>query len=325
MCHDILPHMSGISHPISPVQYYTVNSDHEGQRLDNFLSSYLTGVPKSKLHSIIRKGEVRINKGRAQASYRLVLGDIVRIPPIRQEPKQTTSVRPGSRVIKLLEDAILYEDDALIVLNKPEKMAVHGGSGIQFGLIEALRHSRPQARFLELVHRLDRDTSGCVMVAKRRSMLVHLHECLRTGNIEKRYYAIVEGQWRGNKVVEAPLLKYLLKNEERMVKVSPEGKFARTQFEIVESFPNATLLQAAPITGRTHQIRVHCAYMGHPILGDKKYGSKADFNGAVTRLYLHAHSLTIDLPYKPYHLTLHSPMPRAFDEICLSMRKSNAK
>lgn len=317
--------MLGKSIPLNPVQYYTVTSDHAGQRLDNFLISYLSGVPKSKLYRIIRKGEVRINKGRVDASYKLQLEDRIRIPPLRIEEKTTHIIQASDKLIKLLNDQTLYEDDALLIINKPEKMAVHGGSGVSLGLIEALRHARPNARFLELVHRLDRDTSGCVMIAKKRSMLVHLHDCLREGKIEKYYTAIVNGAWKGNPIVEAPLQKYTLQNDERMVRVTPDGKFARTHFEIVKSFPQATMLQAKPITGRTHQIRVHCAYMGNPILGDQKYGSKTDLKGIVPRLYLHAHKLVIELPYKPFRLSINSPIPNAFDGLCKHLDALNKK
>jgi 23S rRNA pseudouridine955/2504/2580 synthase len=305
--------------PLNQVQQIVVTDANSGQRIDNFLSSFLRGVPKSRIYRIIRKGEVRVNKGRIAVSYRLVEGDIVRIPPLRMETKPEGNVHPGQKLAKILEESILFEDDQLLIVNKPAGLAVHGGSGISLGLIEALRGMRPQASFLELVHRLDRETSGCIMVAKKRSMLIHLHDCLKAGKIEKRYFALVEGKWKGGKSVEAPLLKYVLKSGERMVKVSPDGKQAQTTFEIIESFAQATLLQAKPVTGRTHQIRVHCAFMGNPIVGDQKYGNHGT-NTEARRLFLHAHQLVIELPYKPYHLTITCPMPQTLEKMCQELR-----
>jgi 23S rRNA pseudouridine955/2504/2580 synthase len=301
----------------SQVQQVTVTDANAGQRVDNFLFSVLRGVPKSRLYRIIRKGEVRINKKRVDVSYRLIEGDIVRIPPVRVAPNEEKEiVAPTQKLTKSLENAVLYEDDHLIVINKPSGMAVHGGSGISLGLIEALRMMRPKADFLELVHRLDRDTSGCVMIAKKRQMLLHLHNCLKTGEIEKRYFAIVRGRWQGGKCVEAPLHKFVLKSGERMVKVDPEGKFAKTQYEVLEFHAHATLLNVIPVTGRTHQIRVHCAFMGHPILGDQKYGEQAGIQAKTIktpRLFLHAHNLVIKLPYSPYELTINCAMPTDFE------------
>ncbi|MCS5711783.1 23S rRNA pseudouridine(955/2504/2580) synthase RluC [Candidatus Berkiella aquae] len=300
--------------PLNQVQQIVVTENHAGQRVDNFLFTLLRGVPKSKLYRIIRKGELRVNKKRVDVSYRLVEGDTVRIPPLRYEEKEVpVKSSPGSRTLKNIEDSIVYEDDHLLIINKPSGIAVHGGSGISWGLIEALRQLRPYSPFLELVHRLDRDTSGCVMIAKKRSMLLHLHECLKTGNIQKNYFALVAGAWRGGKMVEAPLHKYVLPSGERMVKVVDDGKFAQTAVKILESYPQATLLQVSPLTGRTHQIRVHCAFMGHPILGDQKYGDSEKNHQAkamgFTRLFLHAHQLTIELPNKSERLTVTCPMP----------------
>lgn len=303
--------------PLNQVQQIVVTSSHAGQRIDNFLFTFLRGVPKSRLYRIIRKGEVRVNKGRVSANYRLNNGDTIRIPPLRFAPKEAPIHLPSNKLSRLLESSICYEDDHLLILNKPTGLAVHGGSGISLGLIEALRAMRPDAPFLELVHRLDRDTSGCVMIAKKRSMLVHLHECLKIGNIEKIYFAITCKKWHGGKNVEAPLLKFLLPSGERMVKVDTTGKFAKTGFKILKSQNNATLLQAIPLTGRTHQIRVHCAFMGHPIVGDQKYGDKQQNLKAkeqgFDRLFLHAHQLVIKIPYEPFTLTITSPMPKDFE------------
>lgn len=311
--------------PTHQVQHLVVTPSHAGQRVDNFLLSMLCGVPKSRIYRIIRKGEVRVNKGRIDVSYKLVCGDTVRIPPVRFTPKsEKKPLPPHGKLAKLIENSILYQDDQLLIIDKPAGLAVHGGSGVSLGLIEVLRAMYPEAPFLELVHRLDRDTSGCIMIAKERSMLTHLHACLKAGKIQKTYFAIVQGKWRGTKLVEAPLLKYLLRSGERMVKVDPEGKHAQTQIQVVESYEQATLIQAKPITGRTHQIRVHCAFMGHPIIGDPKYGDmKANQQAkeqGFERLFLHAHQLSIRLPYKPYNLTITSSMPKAFENYLLALK-----
>lgn len=305
--------------PLTQVQQIIVNDNNAGQRLDNFLSTFLRGVPKSRIYRIIRKGEVRVNKGRISVNYRLALGDTIRIPPIRMSLKENEN-HPGARLAKTLDEAILFEDDNLIVVNKPSGMAVHGGSGISLGLIEAMRGMRPDAPFLELVHRLDKDTSGCVMIAKSRSMLTHLHNCLKEGKIHKHYFALVKGKWKGGKSVDAPLHKFILKSGERMVKVDPQGKASKTLFEVVEHYPGATLLKATPVTGRTHQIRVHCAFMGSPILGDEKYGCEDNEKKSIERLFLHAHQLYIDLPYQPYQLIITCPMPKGFDEHCQDLK-----
>lgn len=310
---------------LNQVQQVVITENHAGQRVDNFLFSLLRGVPKSKLYRIIRKGELRVNKKRVDVSYRLVDGDMVRIPPLRYEEKQD-AVKPaaGAKSLKNIEDSIIYEDDTLLVVNKPSGIAVHGGSGVSWGLIEALRQLRPYTPFLELVHRIDRDTSGCVMIAKKRAMLLHLHECLKTGNIQKQYYALVAGSWRGGKLVEAPLHKFVLPSGERMVKVSPEGKFAQTGVKILESYSQATLLQATPLTGRTHQIRVHCAFMGHPIYGDQKYGDSEKNRQAkemgFTRLFLHAHQLVIELPNRREPLTVSSPLPKECQQFLTKLK-----
>ncbi|MCG8669901.1 MAG: 23S rRNA pseudouridine(955/2504/2580) synthase RluC [Pseudomonadales bacterium] len=290
--------MTKLSSGSPSVRFLEVAEDSEGQRIDNYLLKQLKGVPKSAIYRVLRKGEVRVNKKRIKPDYRLQLGDLVRIPPIRVQPK--AEVPPvGDRLKKLIEDAILYEDDALIVVNKPSGVAVHGGSGVSFGVIEILREMRPQAKFLELVHRLDKDTSGCLMVAKKRSMLKELHHRLRDeGGIEKRYVALVCGRWKGKQHrVEAPLEKFNLASGERMVRVSREGKPSLTIFKWLEHFEDATLVEAYPITGRTHQIRVHAQHAGHSLAGDPKYTSKeanAKFKDAgLSRLFLHAKSISI--------------------------------
>lgn len=277
------------------VQFITIDADYEGQRIDNFLRTLLKGVPKSMIYRIVRKGEIRVNKKRVKPEYKLCANDEVRLPPVRvSEPNAGPSTKLN--IVASLESHIIFEDEVLIVVNKPSGLAVHGGSGLSFGVIEALRSLRPQAKFLELVHRLDRDTSGCLLIAKKRSALKHLHEQLRNKTVDKRYNALVAGNWPENRFkVKAPLLKNILKSGERLVSVSADGKESETRFRILESFPHATLVEASPITGRTHQIRVHSLHAGHPIAGDDKYGEQAfDQRMAalgLSRLFLHAYSL----------------------------------
>jgi 23S rRNA pseudouridine955/2504/2580 synthase len=276
-----------------------VDEERAGQRIDNFLLASLKGVPKSRVYRMLRKGEVRVNKGRIKAHYRLKSGDAVRIPPVRMaEPEALVS--PGARVLKRIESSIIAEEKGFLLLNKPTGIAVHGGSGLKYGVIEALRMLRPDAPYLELVHRLDRDTSGCLLIAKRRSVLREMHRLLREKGMDKRYLALVKGQWQGGeRRVDAPLLKYTVKSGERLVRVSDEGKPAVSIFRPVTIFADASLVEVSLLTGRTHQIRVHAESIGHPIVGDDKYGDEA-FNRqmkqyGVRRLFLHARSLGFSL------------------------------
>lgn len=280
---------------MSQVRLVEVAEDHAGQRLDNFLQRELKGVPKTRLYRALRKGEIRVNKGRVKADYRVQTGDLVRIPPIRIAEREQLD-RVPKKYAQLLERHLAYEDPALWVIDKPSGLAVHGGSGLSFGLIECLRLLRPDERFLELVHRLDRDTSGCIMVARKGSMLKSLHEQLRKDRIDKRYLALVSGRWSAKRsFVEAPLRKNTLQSGERVVRVDGSGKPARTEFRVIERFDNATLVEAKPITGRTHQIRVHALHAGHPILGDDKYCGREANQWAkgrgLKRLFLHAAQL----------------------------------
>lgn len=293
--------MTNPSPPTSGVQLLEVAPELAGQRIDNFLRTQLKGVPKTLIYRILRKGEVRVNKGRIKPEYKLQAGDIVRVPPLRlAERDEPEPLAQG--LLQRLEAAIVYEDKALIVLNKPAGIAVHGGSGLNYGVIEAFRQLRPEAKDLELVHRLDRDTSGLLMIAKKRSMLRHLHEALRGDGVDKRYMALVRGHWAtAKKQVSAPLLKSNLRSGERMVEVNPEGKEALTVFRVLRRFGEfATLVEAKPVTGRTHQIRVHTQYAGHSIAGDSKYGDD-DFTKEIRelggkRLFLHAYELIVPLP-----------------------------
>ena len=294
------------------VQFVTIDPDLEGQRIDNYLRTFLKGVPKSLIYRILRKGEVRVNKKRVKPEYKLQPNDELRIPPVRvSEPTELPSTKLNK--VSTLENHILYEDDCLIVLNKPSGTAVHGGSGLSFGVIEALRALRPQQKFLELVHRLDRDTSGCLLIAKKRSALKNLHEQLRDRKVDKRYHALVDGEWPATRFkVKAPLLKNTLKSGERIVLVNEEGKPSETRYRILESFNQATLVEASPITGRTHQIRVHCLHAGHPIAADNRYGDK-DFDQrthklGLKRLFLHAHSIAFIHPVTDERVSYKAPL-----------------
>lgn len=282
------------------VRFMVVHEDDAGQRLDNFLVREIKGVPRTRLYRALRKGEVRVNKGRVRADYRLVAGDSVRIPPLRQSDAADIPVVPA-RVTQQLRERLLYESDDLLVINKPSGLAVHGGSGLSFGLIESLRQARPEQRYLELVHRLDRDTSGVLLIAKRPAMLRELHRQLRERHMDKRYLALVAGKWPVScRRIEAPLEKNVLRSGERVVRVSREGRRAVTEFTVVERLAGATLIEARPITGRTHQIRVHALHAGFPLLGDDKYSTDETREFARTvqlqRLFLHASELHLQLP-----------------------------
>lgn len=271
-----------------------------GQRLDNFLNRELKGVPRTRLYRALRKGEIRVNKGRVKADYRLVTGDRVRIPPLRTPAPSDPPTIPRYWA-EQLEQRIVYEDGGLLVVDKPSGLAVHGGSGLNFGMIECLRQVRDKDRYLELVHRLDRDTSGLIMVARRPAVLRELHRQLREDQVDKRYLALVVGKWPRNlSRVDAPLHKNVLQSGERMVRVSKEGKPSITEFSVVERFTEATLVEAKPVTGRTHQIRVHARHAGFPLLGDSKYSSdRGEALAArlgLKRLFLHARSLRFRLP-----------------------------
>ena len=307
------------------VQFLTISYDEAGQRIDNYLLNKLKGVPKSLIYRIVRKGEVRINKGRIKPEYKLQAGDILRIPPVRISEKEQPQISNKLNKVNQLENQIIFEDDYLLAINKPSGIAVHGGSGLIFGVIEALRALRPEARFLELVHRLDRDTSGILLIAKKRSVLRHLHEQLRIKTIQKGYLALVRGQWQSHcKVVQAPLLKNELSGGERIVRVSEQGKPAETRFSIEERYIAATLIKASPITGRTHQIRVHTQYAGHPIALDDKYGD-AEFDLqmrelGLDRLFLHASCLCFVHPKTGETLRLNAPLDGKMKNILQKLR-----
>ena len=295
------------------VSFVTISEENEAQRIDNFLITYLKGVPKSMIYRILRKGEVRVNKKRIKPEYKLAIGDEVRIPPIRVSEKTVPEISTKLNKVADLEKAIIYEDDVILAINKPSGIAVHGGSGLSFGVIEGLRALRPEAKFLELVHRIDRETSGILLIAKKRSALKSLHEQLRLKQMQKNYLALVKGNWPSEcKVVQAPLLKNVLKSGERVVKVNAEGKPSETRFKVEERFGFATLVKASPVTGRTHQIRVHTQYANHPIAFDDRYGD-SQFDALLTdsklnRLFLHAANVKFIHPKTLQEMQLYAPL-----------------
>ena len=296
------------------VAWLTVGEESAGQRIDNFLTRVLKGVPKSHVYRIVRSGEVRVNKGRVAPDTRLAEGDVVRVPPVRRpEPAPRPSPKRAGAPL-----ATLFEDDALIAIDKPAGLAVHGGSGIALGLIERLRAERPEAKFLELVHRLDRETSGVLLVAKKRAALVRLHADLREGGFDKRYLVLARGKWRDDmRAVRLPLRRLGAPAGDRRVRVEAEGADALTIFRRHETWPDhdppLALLEAELKTGRTHQIRVHLAHLGFPVAGDDKYGdfawNRAIAKAGLKRMFLHAASLAVDHPLDSRRLTLHSPLP----------------
>lgn len=298
----------------------TVDEASEGQRIDNFLAKTLKGVPKSHIYRILRSGEVRVNKGRIDASYKLLIGDIVRVPPIRV----STAEKPvtNAPATSVLESTIIFEDDALLVIDKPAGFAVHGGSGVSRGVIEQLRLERPKAKFLELVHRLDRETSGVLMLAKKRAALVALHEMIRNNQTDKRYLMLVAGEWTDKKKrVTLDLQKYVLPNGERRVNVVTdkskdkydEAQHSETIFYLKQAFVGFTLLEAQLVTGRTHQLRVQLAHLGFPIAGDDKYGDFANNKllqkKGLKRMFLHSAETNLRHPVSGDKLKLIAPLP----------------
>lgn len=309
------------------VRFYTVDSEDAGQRIDNFLVRTLKGVPKSMIYRLLRKGEIRVNKKRKKPEYKIVAEDIIRVAPIRVS-ENTNEVSTKLNVVANLEKQILFEDERLIVINKPSGMAVHGGSGLSFGLIEALRALRPDARMLELVHRLDRDTSGCLVVAKKRSALRNLHEQLRNKTVQKFYHALVMGRW-SNKItrVTEGLRKNDLQSGERVVIVdNMNGKESETRFKVLQHYTGASLVRAFPVTGRTHQIRVHCLAKGHPIACDDKYGNegfdKQMRSSGLRRLFLHAASIEFTHPLTEQRIKVEAPLEPSLEKILSKLTKA---
>lgn len=306
-------------------QFVTITEEEAGQRIDNYLLRVCKGVPKSHVYRILRSGEVRVNKGRIDQLYRLVAGDMVRIPPIRIAEKAESSHVPAA------EFSVIFEDAHLLVIDKPAGVAVHGGSGVSFGVIEQLRAARPDAKFLELVHRLDRDTSGLLLLAKKRSALTSLHEQMRDGDTDKRYLTMVAGDWKNARQhIKLPLHKYSTADGERRVAVQADGQASHTVFTLLKKFKDFALLEAELKTGRTHQIRVHTSASGFPILGDDKYGDFAlnkalqkatDERGALKRMFLHAYQITFTHPESGKIMTLKAPLAPECERFLLSLGK----
>jgi 23S rRNA pseudouridine955/2504/2580 synthase len=304
--------------PKSPVTMRTVTADEAGQRIDNFLMRHFKSVPRSRVYRLLRKGEVRVNRKRIDAEYRIQEGDEVRLPPVRidagDELGRVGPGRPSSSLLELIERAVIYQDKHLLVIDKPAGVAVHGGSGMSFGVIEALRASRPRET-LELVHRLDRDTSGCLLVARDRTTLTALHALIRNGGMHKTYLGLVAGSWQlGTKRIDAPLATDNRQHGERHVRVAAAGKDSVSVFKPVQFFgPLATLMEVDIPTGRTHQIRVHASFAGHPLLGDDKYGDRernAELKlHGLKRTFLHAQSVAFEWPGSgvPFHAS--APLP----------------
>lgn len=310
----------------TPVKYVRISSEFAGQRIDNFLIARLKSVPKSKIYNILRKGEVRINKKRTQPSYHLQVGDEVRLPPLSLA-KQGKIAAPALTTCELLRKRILYEDDAVMVINKPAGMSVHAGSTVRIGVIEAIRYLYPKLKHIELAHRLDSDTSGCLILAKKKSILRELHGLLREGHIKKTYWALTKGQWSQNEYrVALPLTKYFNPGGKHMVKVEESGKASLTVFAPRQRLKDATLVEAKLYTGRTHQIRVHASYVGHPIAGDDRYGDKS-FNKrarslGLKRMFLHAHSIDFVLPSLNRHIKVEANLDPELEKSLQAFAKS---
>lgn len=308
------------------VRLITISEEEAAQRIDNFLLRICKGVPKSHIYRVLRSGEVRVNKGRVDQTYRLKQGDVVRIPPIRVAEKTAQSI-PGA------EFNILLEDAHLLVIDKPAGIAVHGGSGVSYGVIEQLRAARPQAKFLELVHRLDRETSGILLLAKKRSALTNLHDQIREGELDKRYLTLVHGDWQNARQhIKLPLFKYTTSDGERRVRVQSDGMPSHTVFNLIRRHGAFVLLEAELKTGRTHQIRVHLASSGFPIAGDDKYGDfglnrllqKTDgARVALKRMFLHAHQITFRHPDTGEAITLKAPLPPECEQFLKSLESQS--
>lgn len=311
----------------SSVQFIEITAANAGQRLDNFLLSIEKGVPKSRIYRALRKGEVRVNKGRKKQTYKLELGDSVRVPPLHTS-ENTSPTTVSDSIRKQLNNSVLLEDDDLLILNKPSGLAVHAGSGIEQGIIEALRITRAELPYLELVHRLDRDTSGCLLLAKNRLALLNLQQQMIEHDINKRYLTLLKDNWgtEEKRIIE-PLQKNTVSSGERMVRVDPDGKYAETLFIPLTQFNHAQLTEVVLFTGRTHQIRVHAAHIGHPLAGDDKYGQR-DFNKTMKkvglkRLFLHAWKLGISHPSSHEPLLIEAPIPEHLQHIINQLKASS--
>ena len=302
----------------------TVTENDLGQRLDNFLFKILKGIPKSRIYRGVRKGEFRVNGGRVKATHRIALGDSIRIPPLSTnastDAKNPQALKVGAKLI----DRVVFEDNEILVIDKPSGLAVHGGSGLSFGLIEGLRQARENKEFLELVHRIDRETSGLLILAKTSKTLKYLHSLFRESKVKKKYLALVNGRWpRASKRVDAPIKKNIDLSGERRSVISSIGKSAITDFRVIRRHANTTLVEATPITGRTHQIRVHAQHVGNPIIGDEKYGFEDEFldleHKRCIRLFLHAHHISFamsDGKYLEFNSDLDDSLNKLLDFYC---------
>ncbi len=306
----------------SPVRHIVVNADEEGQRIDNFLINQLKGMPRTRVYRLVRKGEVRVNSKRVSAFYKLREGDNVRIPPVYLEEK-AKELPPSKSTADLLASRIIYEDDLLLIINKPCGMSVHVGSTVRMGVIEAMRHMYPNLPQLELAHRLDSETSGCLVLAKKRKVLRELHELLREGQVKKTYMALTKGKWnKHERVVDVPLYKDYQDGGKHVVEVRKDGKSALTIFSTAKEFKGASLMEVALHTGRTHQIRVHAQHQGHPIAGDDRYGDE-EFNQlarklGLKRMFLHAYSIEFILPSTQQQIKVVAPLD---DELKAAVKK----
>lgn len=310
----------------TPVYYLTINYDDADQRIDNFLISKLKGVPKSHIYRLLRKGEVRVNKKRVKALYRLKLNDIVRIPPVSVEKKGSLSP-PSKNTADNLTNRILYEDENFLIINKPTGFSVHAGNTVRMGVVEILRALYPKLPNLELAHRLDSETSGCLILAKKKRILREVHQLLREGNVKKIYWAITKGHWKENELlVDLPLLKSYQEGGKHVVRVYKEGKSATTLFRTLESFSHASLMEATLFTGRTHQIRVHAAHRNHPIAGDDRYGeplfNKEAKKLGLNRMFLHAREIDFVLPSSNQRIRVIAPLDSELDESIKAFSRS---
>ena len=306
------------------VQFVDITAAQAGQRIDNFLLTLEKGVPKSRIYRAIRKGEVRVNKGRIKQTYKIQAGDSIRIPPLHTSEKSKINT-VSDRFRQQINECVILEDDALLVINKPSGVAVHAGSNIEQGLIEALRIIRADLPYLELVHRLDRDTSGCLLIAKSREALLNVQLQMKNHEIDKRYLTLLKGSWGSEeRLIEQPLMKNSVSSGERMVIIDPEGKYSKTVFKPLESFSQAQLTEVILYTGRTHQIRVHSLFMAHPVAGDDKYGQR-NFNRdmkkmGLKRMFLHAWKLVITHPITNQRINLKAPLPTQLENVVNKLR-----
>ena len=304
----------------------TVLASHEGQRIDNFLITHLKGVPKSRIYRLLRTGQIRVNKGRVKAGFRVSGGDMIRIPPLRLPEQTNNSDRIPSSLVSELAARQLYVDDDLIILNKPAGIAVHGGSGIRFGLIEAMRACYPDDRELDLVHRLDRETSGCLLLARRRTILKRLHDMFQNGQVRKQYLALLAGHWRrGKHIVDTALARTRDMSGQRIVRANEEGRASRSSFIVERNYTQCCLASVVLETGRMHQIRVHAASAGHAVAGDDKYGER-EFNRqmksyGLRRLFLHASNLTFVHPGQENMLSIDAPLDADLSDVLKNIER----